>query len=345
MSQRVRQCSGVGKCVVVHNLVYIVQMDPLTHILRSTRFRSPLIADLRLGIDVSLGLPHQPGIPFHYVVEGSCRLECQRQSVQLEAGDFVMLPRWPDYRLGTGRGIERIEIMDFAEQEGLAADYLQTGIDRALLTVIGGATAIARLLSGIVTLAGQENGPLMRNLPEITLVRNAKAQNEAWMAAAIDLVSVEGSAPAPGFGAVAERIIELIFVMTLRRSLLESAHEKGWILGLADPTISRALDAIHAEPARHWTLRDIAAACGRSRSGFAEHFRATMEETPFAYLARLRMHLASGMVEEGRRSIADVGASLGYRSSHAFARAFAETFGETPAQYRRHGRGKPHNRQ
>ncbi|WP_428391540.1 AraC family transcriptional regulator [Lichenicoccus sp.] len=316
-------------------------MDPLTHILRSTRFRSPLIADLRLGIDVSLGFAHQPGIPFHYVVEGSCRLACQRQSVRLEAGDFVLLPRWPDYRVETGRGSQHIEIMDFAEQEGLAADYLKTGVDRALLTTVGGATAMVRLLSGIVTLAGQEHGPLMRNLPEITLVQNANAQNEAWLAAAIDLVSSEGSTPAPGFAAVAERIIELIFVMTLRRSLLGSAHEKGWVRGLADPTISRALDAIHAEPARHWTLRDIAAASGRSRSGFAEHFRATMEETPFAYLARLRMHLASGMVEEGRRSIADVGASLGYRSSHAFARAFTETFGETPTQFRRHGRDRP----
>ena len=329
-----------GKCGAVHNMVQSVQMDPLTHILRSTRFRSPLIADLRLGADVSLGLPHQPGIPFHYVVEGSCRLTCQTQSISLQAGNIVMLPRWPDYRVETGLGVERVEVMDFAEREGLAADYLQTGLDRALLTVVGGGIPATRLLSGIVTLAGQEKGPLMRNLPEITLVRDAKAQLEPWLAAAIEFISVEGSAPEPGFGAVAERLIELLFVTTLRRSLLESAHEKGWIRGLADPTISRALDAIHADPARHWTLRDLAAASGRSRSGFAEHFRAGMEETPFAYLVRLRMHLASGLVEEGRQSIADIGAGLGYRSPHAFARAFVEAFGETPTQYRRHGRLK-----
>ena len=284
------------------------------------------------------GIPHLDGIPFHYVVEGHCRLVFQARRIELSAGDFVMLPRSPDYRLETGTGQQRAEVLDFMERQGVPPDYLQTGLERPLFEMVGGASSAARLLSGIVALASPETEPLTRDLPEVTLLRNAKAQVEPWLVVAIDFITAEGSTPEPGFDAVAGRLIELIFVAALRRWLLQSDHEKGWMRGLTDPSISRALNALHAELGRPWTLRDLAAASGRSRSGFAEHFRAVMEETPFSYLARWRMHLASTLVEQGQRSIADIGASLGYQSSHAFARAFLARFGETPTQYRRRSR-------
>ena len=315
-------------------------MDLLTHVLESTRARSPLIADVRLGDDVSLGLPHLDGIPFHYVVDGHCRLVVQARHIELNAGDFVMLPRWPDYRMETGTGRQRAEVQDFMDRQGVPPDYMRIGLERPLFEVVGGASSAVRLLSAIVALAGPETEPLTRDLPEVTLLRNAKTQLKPWLVAATDFITAEGSAPEPGFGAVAGRLIELIFVTALRRWLLQSDYKKGWMRGLTDPSISRALDALHAEPARSWTLRDLAAAAGRSRSGFAEHFHAVMEETPFAYLARWRMHLASTLINQDRRSIADVGASLGYRSSHAFARAFLARFGETPTQYRRRSQAK-----
>lgn len=315
-------------------------MDPMQQVLASARIRSPLIADLRLGDDVSLGIPHLPGIPFHYVAEGSCRLSFQARSVGLEAGDFAMLPRWPSYRLETGRALEHVEILDFRERQGLPPDYLQASLVRPLLTVVGSASPAARVLSGIAAFAGQEGGPLTRDLPELMLLRGAEAQLEPWLVAAIEFISAEGYEPEPGFGAVAERLIELIFVAMLRRWFLRSAHEAGWMRGLGDPIVSRALGALHTEPGRHWTLRDLAAASGQSRSGFAEHFRRVVGETPFAYLARWRMHLAATLVRQGRRSTDDISASLGYRSSRAFSRAFLLAHGETPAQHRRRGRAE-----
>ena len=259
----------------------------------------------------------------------------------MHPGDFLLLPRWPDFRIETSGGLEWIEITAVAERQGVKADYLHTRVGRPLRPEIGGGSRAARIFSGIVSPKGDDGGPFLRDLPDNTLVRNTNERLEPWLAAAAESLSIESDAPSPGFGAVAERVVELIFVATLRDWLLRAGRDPGGKRRLSDRTISRALDALHADPARHWTLRDLAAVSGRSRPGFAERFRTVMSETPFAYLARWRMMLASDLVSEGRLSTADVGVSLGYRSLHGFARAFFDAFGETPSQYRRRGRQPP----
>ena len=313
-------------------------MDLLTHILSSARTRCPLIADLRLADDVSLGFPHLSGVPFHYVVEGSCHLALQTRRVDLETGDFVMLPFWPGYRVETGTGQEQAEIVDLGERQGVLVDRLNAGLERPLSAHIGSTRQAVRLLSGIIALNGPGAEALRRDLPEVTLIRHSSGEIEPWLTAALDFISAEARAPEPGFGAVAERLIELVFVATLRRFLLQSAREKGRLQNITDLAVARALDALHAEPGRHWTLRDMAAASGQSRSGFAEHFRTVMEETPFSYLARLRMQQAAIMVQQGNRSTADIATRLGYRNAYSFSRMFRDVFGETPTQYRLHRR-------
>ena len=105
--------------------------------------------------------------------------------------------------------------------------------------------------------------------------------------------------------------------------------------GVTDATISRVLDAVHAQPGRRWTLASLAVVAGRSRSGLAAHFRDVMGEPPFAYITRWRMHLAAAAVASGDLSTAEIAASLGYEGPQAFSRAFAVAFQVTPAHYRR----------
>ena len=310
-------------------------MDPLSQMLQSIRARSPLIADLRLGAHVSVGVPALGGLPFHYVAKGACRLDAGGERMELQAGDFVMLARSPYYRFSTGSGARSIEVMDFAERDNFSVDDLRTGIDHLLMRNFGDGPVEARILSAIVVPGGREGGPLTRDLPRITLLREVKSLLEPWLVAAIDFMSSEVREPEPGLGAIAERLVELIFIAVLRKWLLDGEHERGWMRGLTDPTISRVLNAMHAEPGRRWSLRDLATVSGRSRSGLAEHFREVMDETPFAYLTRWRMHLAASAVARADRSTADIGADLGYQGPQAFARAFRTAFGETPAQYRR----------
>lgn len=310
-------------------------MDLLSHILKGTRARTPLIADLRLSDDMSLGIPHSPGIPFHYVVEGRCSLVLPSQAIDLGAGDFVMMPRWPDYRIETGEGRIAHEISDFDRQHDLPADFREAGLERPLLTQVGESAPVTRLLSASVLLAGQRDSPLTSLMPDIILLQNARAHLDPWLIAAIDFVSVERDHPEPGYAVVADRLIELIFVGAVRQWVLQSSHDRGWMRGLSDRFISRALNAMHADPGRSWSLTEMAAMAGRSRSGFAQHFHTIMGETPFAYLTRWRMHLASLWLTERNLSLAQIASDLGYGSTTAFSRIFLRRLGTTPSQYRK----------
>ena len=341
-------------------------MDPLSEILQTVRARAPLIADLRLGGDVSIGLPTLGGLPFHYIVQGSCRVDTGSEWAELGAGDFVMLARLPCYRLETGRGVHRAEIMDFAERDNFSVNDLRVGRNHSLTTQIGDGPPQARVLSAILMPGGASIGALARDLPVVTLLRDVQAMLEPWLVAAIDcrlmsndvcepapglgaiaerlveviFMSNDVCEPAPGLGAIAERLVEVIFLAVLRR-WLDGTHARGWMRGMADPRIARVLNAMHAMPAQRWTLRDLALACGCSRSGLAKRFRAIMDETPFAYLTRWRMHLAAAALAEERLSISEIGMRFGYTSSQAFAHAFHTAFDETPATYRRRRRAEP----
>ena len=228
--------------------------------------------------------------------------------------------------------------MDFAERDNFLADELRTGRNQLLMRQVGDAPAQTRIISAILMPGGRDGGPLARDLPVVTLLRGVTSLLEPWLIAAIDFMSAEVRAFEPGLSAVAERLIEVIFIAVLRKWLLDGGHQQGWIRGLTDPAIARVLNAIHDDPGRRWTLRDLALASGRSRSAIAKHFHEVMGEPPFAYLTRWRMDLAASEVARGRRSVGDIGVSLGYRGPQAFTRAFVAAFGETPAQYRRRSR-------
>jgi AraC-like DNA-binding protein len=311
-------------------------MDTVSQMLQATRARSLLIADMRLGGNLSIGVPAFGGIPFHYVAQGDCRLETGMESVVLRAGDFVMLTRLPYYRIQTGSGSKRVEVMDFAERDGFSIDDLRTGLDHLLIRDIGDPPMQVRMFSAIIMPCdGPAAGALTRELPTVMILRDMKSLLEPWLAAAIAFMSADGHDSEPGLSVMAERLIELIFVSVLRKWLLHAGHERGWMRGLTDPAISRVLNAMHTQPGRRWTLSDLSVVAGRSRSGIAKHFRDVMHETPFTYLTRWRMRLAAKALAGGDRSSADIGANLGYQSALTFSRAFHSTFGVTPAQYRR----------
>ena len=310
-------------------------MDALSQILQATRARSPVIANLQLGRDVSIGLPALGGVPFHYVAKGTCELVTDHQAFSLREGDFVMLSRVPYYRLQTGSGADRVEAMEFAEQDSFSKEDLLTGRDQLLRRQFGDGPIQTRIFSAILILGHRETSSLLRDLPPVIMLRDTKTMLEPWLAAAVEFMSGEEHEAQPGISAIAERLIETIFIAMLRKWLLDGKHEQGWMRGLTDPAISLVLKAMHGQPGRRWTLSALAQVSGCSRSGLAKHFREVMGETPFGYLARWRMDLAAAALARGERSTADLGARLGYGGAAALTRMFRVTFGETPALYRR----------
>ena len=131
------------------------------------------------------------------------------------------------------------------------------------------------------------------------------------------------------------RIAELVFVEVLR-SHLTTASEGGasWLGGLRDPVVGRALARLHAEPARDWTLPELARDVGASRSVLAERFTSFVGHPPMLYLTRWRIQLAASRLAAGAAPVSAVASEVGYESEAAFCRAFKKVTGVTPASWR-----------
>src|SRR5690606_35397357 len=110
----------------------------------------------------------------------------------------------------------------------------------------------------------------------------------------------------------------------------------GWFAALNDPIVSRALAAIHGDPARRWTVEDLAREAATSRAVLAERFRMVMGRTPMDYVANWRMQLAASRLRGGD-TLSAVAAGIGYESEAAFSRAFKRLTGVTPGHWKKGG--------
>jgi AraC-like DNA-binding protein len=126
-----------------------------------------------------------------------------------------------------------------------------------------------------------------------------------------------------------------LFIEVIRRYAAHlPAGAKGWFAALNDPIVGRALRLIHADPARRWTVDDLAHAAGSSRTVLAERFNAVIGQPPIEYVTSWRMQLAAERIRSGNENIAAVAADVGYESEAAFNRAFKRVTGMTPGRWR-----------
>lgn len=91
---------------------------------------------------------------------------------------------------------------------------------------------------------------------------------------------------------------------------------------------------MHGDPARGWTVDDLAREAGISRAALAKRFVGIVGDSPMQYLASWRMHLARSLLRESNIGIAQLALRVGYESEAAFSRAFRRTVGMPPAAWR-----------
>lgn len=154
------------------------------------------------------------------------------------------------------------------------------------------------------------------------------------LASAVDLLFREAAEAHCGQQAVLDRLVEVVIVLLLRELMDQQRLRLGLLAGLADPRLARAINALHAEPARSWTLEELAAGAGMSRARFAARFREVVGETPLSYLADWRLALAQTLLRRGQ-PVELVADQVGYASASALSRAFSARVGMTPGRWRR----------
>jgi AraC-like DNA-binding protein len=157
----------------------------------------------------------------------------------------------------------------------------------------------------------------------------------------VRLLAYEINTARAGTAIVLDRLLDVVFVHIVRAWLgsAEAEHmPASWLRALRDPVTAAALTALHAEPARGWTLDALARVAATSRATLARRFPDLVGDTPAGYLTRWRMDLAAQRLRTTTDPIGPIARSVGYTSEYAFNRAFARTTGLAPGRYRaRHG--------
>jgi AraC-like DNA-binding protein len=139
-----------------------------------------------------------------------------------------------------------------------------------------------------------------------------------------------------GSTTVIAKLSELLFVEAINQYVATLPDERhGWLAGLRDPQIGRALSLLHAQPAHAWTAELLASEVGMSRSVFAERFASLVGQPPIQYLTLWRMQVASQRLRDGQASVAQTAFAVGYDSEAAFSRAFKREFGSSPGAWRK----------
>ncbi len=201
--------------------------------------------------------------------------------------------------------------------------------------VVDGGGRLTRLICGSIRFAHSATHPLLSVLPRAISVKPAP-DNAAWLEATLRLIEHELTTAQPGASTLVARLSDVLLVNAIRHWVVEHAFEEGagWVRGLTDPRVARALGCVHRDPAQPWTVDTLARRSGMSRSGFAARFAELVGESPARYLTRWRMHLAAQALRECSDSMATIAESVGYSSEHAFAKAFKRTLGVTPGAFR-----------
>ena len=305
----------------------------MSEVLDAVHLATAVFGRLELGAPWRLRIPERSYLSFYVVGRGSAWLAVDggggRQPVPLSLGDAVLLPRGSAH-----------EVRDAEQSDAPAQDIDYAGCPRPRLGArprLGGAGAVTSLITGHFTFGASARNALLASLPPaIHLPADAAAGGP--LGGIVPLIISESTAASPGGAIALARLADLLLIHALRHWTADGACRASGLRAIADPAVGAALRLMHARPAEPWTVARLAAAVGKSRSGFAARFTDLVGEPPLQYLMRWRMSAAARLLGEGQLSVAAVADAVGYANPVAFTKAFARVHGLGPGAYRRGGR-------
>ena len=299
--------------------------DALSDILRTMRLRS--VVYFRSDFPPSWGMEVRGQGParFHIVVRGSCWVGSSvlDRSHLASAGDILLFPFGDDHWLAENENNER-----FSGEEITEAIWRNE-------KPFGGEGISTTMLCGHFEFNADFDSPLLSELPRMIHVRGSDREHLTWLASATNAIILETGSGRPGSDVVAERLAEVLFIQVLRSHIEQHNRNTGLLAALGDTYIAKALNLMHSRVSHPWTLEELAAETGMSRSSFAARFREVLGHTPMHYLTDWRMTRARQLLEETTFSMMEIAERTGYNSEAAFNRAFKRRFGKTPGTVRR----------
>jgi AraC-like DNA-binding protein len=315
-------------------------MDALSDVLRAAHltggvflhadFFAPWCMAARVGPEhcaPTLG-PSSDLILYHYVVEGELHVRVEDgEDVVLRAGEVVLLPRNDQHLMGSDLSLPPVS----------GSDIIQPPKDGGLFSIRhGGGGSHTQMICGYLGCDGARGNPVISTLPSLLKLTVESSGAAEWIRSTFQYAAAEVAAGRPGSETVLAKLSELLFVEAVRRYAEALPQGQiGWLSGLRDPYVARALTLLHGDISQPWSVDDLSREVGLSRSALADHFIHLIGVPPMYYLANWRMQIAAQKLRRTNATLAQIADMVGYQSEAAFSRAFKKSFGAAPATWRR----------
>lgn len=260
--------------------------------------------------------------PFHVLLHGACQLETPDRSIELRAGDVVLLPSGAPHRIRTtGTGREQ----GVVETPGGAFDTIHSSAG----------DGVNDLFCGHYSFGPGAGAMLLRSLPDplhVSFAGSGEANEVVRMLSA--LIRREARNDGPGTAAVLSSLSNALLAMVLRQSSGRLTDAALWT-AVDNERIRAVIDAVLRDPGADWPIARLARVATMSRATFIRHFSHDTGMTVGAFLTHIRLMTAAELLTETELTVAAVAGRVGYRSESAFGRAFRLATGSTPARFRR----------
>jgi AraC-like DNA-binding protein len=280
--------------------------------------------------------PSQRVVSFHLVTVGSCWVALPQDpgsALQVDAGDVIVIPQGETHVLCSSADLSPVSLAP------LLAGQVETTPGEVMTLAYGGGGAVTRMVCGFLSAQDIWRNPLLSALPRLFKV-GMRGTSASWLESSLRFATEQAASAHAGSATVLAKLSELVFVEAVRRYVDTMPDDrKGWLAGLRDRFVARALALMHARPAHRWTVEDLARQVGMSRSGLARRFADLLGVPPMQYLAQWRLQLAAQQLRLTDRPLASVAEDVGYESEAAFNRAFKREFGVPPATWRKSAAG------
>jgi AraC-like DNA-binding protein len=298
--------------------------------------RSPWVAEAPPAAQIANEVAHgaQHVIEYHVVTRGACWIslvgDVAFEPVRLNEGDIAVIPHGHPHVVSSSPGMRaepNLDVHRRPEDPNALPFTIRAGSDGPSDT---------HIICGFFSCDVRPFNPLLDALPPFMRVNcDASPGSHSLLDQFIRLATVETSNKRAGSQSVLNRLSELMFVEVIRLHMDQLASDNaGWLAGLRDPLVGRALTLLHARPAHAWTLEELASEAAASRSALADRFTQIVGYPPIQYLTQWRMQIAAKRLADPGVKVAAVAHEVGYESEAAFSRAFKKVVGRSPSQWR-----------
>lgn len=300
-------------------------IDPIYETLRDIRLEGSVFCRAELAAPWSFATTGADAAIFHAVIRGSAWLIPDGCApIALDTGELVVLPAGTPHVMCADPSVPPEPIAGLATYEDGA---------RIGLLANEGDGPVTELLCGTFTIDAQARQLLADVLPGVLHVRHGRTGQ--WLSRTLEMIAMEVREGQPGAGLVTDRLAEVLFIRLLRAHVAALPEGSGgWLGGVRDPRVGRALAWLHRDPAADWTVAELAKRAGMSRAAFYQRFVELVGQPPAAYVTQWRIGLAQRLLAQGM-GLTDVAEQVGYSSAAALSKAFKRVVGSSPGSWQR----------